>query len=77
MPFQEFDFEFIINPTWLNSGPDHLSRIENGEEPINIDDSLPDAQLFVITMFHDHYRDNIQIFSTRHAPAKFTTTQKK
>jgi len=33
---------------WLNAGLDHLSRIETGEEPTNLDGGLPDAQLFVV-----------------------------
>ena len=41
--FQEFDFEIIVKPGRLNPGPDHLSCIETGEEPTNIDDGLPDA----------------------------------
>ena len=44
--FQEFDFEIVVKPGRLKDGPNHLSRIENGEEPTNIDDGLPDAQLF-------------------------------
>ena len=44
--FQEFDFEIVVNPGWLNVGPDHLSHVENGEETTNIDDGFPDAQLF-------------------------------
>ena len=44
--FQEFDFEIIVKLGRLNVGPDHLSRIEKGEEPTNIEDGLPDAQLF-------------------------------
>jgi hypothetical protein len=33
--FQEFDFEVIVKPGKLNAGPDHLSRVTNGEEPMN------------------------------------------
>jgi hypothetical protein len=29
--FQEFDFEIIVKPEKLNAGPDHLSRVTNGE----------------------------------------------
>ena len=36
--FQEFDFEIIVKLGHLNAGPDHLSRIEIGEEPTNIED---------------------------------------
>jgi hypothetical protein len=32
----------------MNKGPDHLSRLEHGEEPINLEDTLPDAQLLTI-----------------------------
>ena len=36
--FQEFDFEIVVKPGWLNAGPDHLSHVVNGGEPANIDD---------------------------------------
>jgi len=32
--FQEYDFEFIVKPGNLNARPDHLSRIELGEEGV-------------------------------------------
>ena len=70
--FQEFHFEVIVNSGQLNSGPNHLSRIESGEEPGNLDDSLPGAQLFAITMFDDHYKDIIQFLSMDYAPAEFS-----
>ena len=41
--FQEFDFEVIVKPGKLNKGPDHLSRVTNGEEPTNLEDTFPDA----------------------------------
>ena len=41
--FQEFDFEIIVKLGGLNVGPNHLSLIEIGEEPTNIDDGFPDA----------------------------------
>ena len=41
--FQEYDFEIIVNPGRLNLGPDHLSRLESGEEPTSLDEGLPDA----------------------------------
>ena len=44
--FQEFDFEIVVKPGRLNDGLDHLSRVVNGEESTNIDDGLPNAQLF-------------------------------
>ena len=41
--FQEYEFEIIVKPGILNTGPDHLSQIDSGEEPINLEDNLPDA----------------------------------
>ena len=41
--FQEYDFEIIVQSGKLNLGPDHLSRLESGEEPISLDEGLPDA----------------------------------
>ena len=41
--FHEFDFEIIVKPVRLNVGPDHLSRIETGEEPTNIEEGLSNA----------------------------------
>ena len=41
--FREFDFEIIVKLSCLNAGPNHLSRIETGEEPTNIEDGLPNA----------------------------------
>ena len=55
--FQELDFEVIVNPGRLNSRPDHMSRIESGEEHGNLDESLPNPHLFEVNMFNDHYRD--------------------
>jgi hypothetical protein len=41
--FQEFDFEVIAKPRKMNVGPDHLSRVTNGEEPTNLEDNFPNA----------------------------------
>jgi hypothetical protein len=41
--FQEYDFEVIVKPGRLNTGPDHLSRLESGKEPISMEECLPDA----------------------------------
>jgi hypothetical protein len=44
--FQEFEFDIIIRPGKKNVRPDHLSRLETGEDPTDIEDDLPDAHLF-------------------------------
>jgi len=46
--FQEFDFEVVVKLGRLNAGPDHLSKITNGEEPRNVDEKFRDAQLFSV-----------------------------
>ena len=75
--FQEFDFEIVVKPEWLNAGPDHLSHIENGEEPTNIDDGLPDAQLFRFEVTDDHYAPIVHFLSTGVAPGDMSISQKK
>jgi hypothetical protein len=66
--FQEFDFEVIVKLVKLNVGPDHLSRITNGEEPANLEDNFPDAQLFSVQVSDDYFADIIQYLSTGTMP---------
>ena len=61
----------------LNAGPDHLSRIDSGEELSNVHDSLPDAQLFSIQITDEYYADIIHFLTTGWAPVEFTKQQKK
>jgi hypothetical protein len=75
--FQEFDFEFVVKPGRLNAGPYHLSRITNGEDPNNLEDNFPDAQLFSVQIDDEYFADIIEFLSTGFAPREFTTTQKK
>jgi len=56
--FQEYDFEVIVKPSRLNAGRDHFYRLESGEGG-NLDDSLPDAQLFSIRMVDEQFLDII------------------
>ena len=53
--FQEYDFEIIVKLGRLNAGLDRLYRIELGEEPISLEECLPDAQLFSIQIVDDHF----------------------
>jgi hypothetical protein len=41
--FQEYYFEIVVNPERMNKGSDHLSRLEHGKEPTNLEDALSDA----------------------------------
>jgi hypothetical protein len=40
--FQEYDFEIIFKLGRMNNGPDHLLRLEHGEDPTSLEDTLPD-----------------------------------
>jgi hypothetical protein len=53
--FHEYDFEIVVNLGRMNKGPDHLSRLEHGEEPTSLEDTLPDAQLLAIRIVDDHF----------------------
>ena len=44
----EFDFIVYVRPGKSNMRADHLSQITNGEDPVGVDDDLPDATLFQV-----------------------------
>jgi hypothetical protein len=74
--FQEYDFEIIVKLGRMNKGPDHLSRLEQGEEPRSLEDTLSDAQLLAITKIDDHFTNIIQFLSTGMALSEYTISQK-
>ena len=41
--FQEYYFEIVVKLGRMNKGPDHLSRLEHGEEPTSLEDKLLDS----------------------------------
>ena len=67
----------MVKPGRMNKGPDHLSRLEHGEEPTNLEDTLSDAQLLAIMKVYDHFVDIFQFLSTGMAPREYTIIQKK
>ena len=78
--FQEFDFEVIVKTGWLNIEPYHLSRIENGEEPTSLEDTLPNAQLVAIHMMDDQnieFNATIHLLNIGYAPEGLSTKQNK
>jgi hypothetical protein len=75
--FQEFDFEVIVKQGKLNAGPDHLSRVTNGEEPTNLEDNFPDPQLFSVQIVDEYFADIIQYLGTGTTPQEYNTMQKK
>jgi hypothetical protein len=61
----------------LNAGPDHLSRVTNGEEPTNLEDKFSDAKLFSVHIVDEYFADIIQYLSTGIAPQEYNIVQKK
>ena len=66
--FLEYDFEIIVKLGRLNVGPDHLSRLESGEEPNSLEDHLLDAQLFAIQIVDDYFEDIIEFLTMGTTP---------
>ena len=66
-----------MKPGRLNVGPDHLSRLDLGEEPTSLEDNLPDAQLFDIHIIDDYFANIIEFLTTGTRPAEYSTKQKK
>jgi hypothetical protein len=77
MLFQEYDFDIVVNPGRVNKGPDHLSRLEHGEEPTSLEDTLLDAQLLAIRKIDDHFAEIVQFLSIGMAPSESSIPQKK
>lgn len=66
-----------MEPGRLNARPDHLSCIETGEEPINLEEVFPDAQLFMVRIEDNHFTDIIHFLTIGMAPEGYTSQQKK
>jgi len=58
-------------------GPDHLSHIKTREEPTNLKEGLPDAQLFVVHVADGHFEYITHFLMTGTAPTGYTVQQKK
>jgi hypothetical protein len=61
----------------MNKVPDHLLRLEHGEEPTSLEDTLPDVEILTIRNIDDHFTDIVQFLSTCMAPSEYTISQKK
>jgi hypothetical protein len=75
--FQEYDFEIVVKPGRMNKGHDHLSRLEHGEEPTSLEDTLPYAQFLAIRRVDVHFIEIVQFLLTGMAPSEYTIIQKK
>ena len=58
-------------------GLDHLSRIETREEPTNLEEGLPDTQLFAVHVMDGHFEDIIHFLTIGTAPKGYFVQQKK
>lgn len=67
--FQEFKFEVVISLGKANVALDHLSRIEIGEEPIGIDDDLPNTHIFKVEETPKELADIVQFLQDNQAPS--------
>jgi hypothetical protein len=56
----------------MNKGPDHLSRLEHGEELTSLEDALSDAQLLAIRNIDDHFVEIVQLLSLGMEPSEYT-----
>jgi len=52
----------------LNAQPNHLSWIEIGKEPNNLEEWLPNVQLFVMHVADDHFANIIHFFTIGMVP---------
>jgi len=75
--YREYDFQVIVKPGLLNARSDHLSCIEIGEEPTNLEEGLPDMQLFVVHVMDSHFEDIIHFLMTGATLEGYTNQQKK
>lgn len=61
----------------LNAVPCHLSCIETGKEPTNLEEGLIDVQLFAVRIIDDHFVDIIHFLTMGMAPEGYTIQKKK
>lgn len=69
--FEEYDFDVIVKPRHLNTGLDHLSQIEMGEEPTNLEEGLHDAKIFAVRVMDRHFEDIINFLTTGATPKEY------
>ena len=60
----------------MNVRPDHFSRVESGEDPIGIDDDLPDANLFKIEAIPSKLVEIGQYLQEGNAPEHYLEKKK-
>ena len=61
----------------MNARLDHLSCIEIGEEPTNLEEGLHDVQLFVVCVADNHFADIIHFLTTGTTLEGYTSQKRK
>ena len=64
----------IVKPGRLNVGPDHLSRLENGENGGSLDDQFLDADIFRVEAILDYLNEIAPYLATGKCPQEYTMT---
>lgn len=64
--------EVVVKLGCLNTRPDHLSRIKIGKEPINLEEGLPNAQLFDMHVTDGYFEYIIHFLTTDIAPKEYS-----
>ena len=73
----EFDFTVAIKKGSTHQRADHLSRIMSGEEPVGVNDELPDASLFRVELVPKWSEQVIQLLTTGSLTHTGDTIQEK
>ena len=75
--FQEFEFEVVVRAGKINVRPDHLSRIDMGEEPTGVEYDLPYAHLFRIEVVPAELEEITHFLENGQAPEGMSTKKKQ
>lgn len=61
----------------MSAGPEHLSRIEIGEEPTNLEEGLPDVHLFMVHIEDNQFANIIHFLTIGMVSEGYMSKQKK
>jgi len=75
--FQEFTFEVIVKMGRLNVGPNHLSRLENGESRGSLDDKIPNADIFRVEAIPNYLNEIATYLTVGKFPEQYTPVQRR
>ena len=70
---QEFDFTIKVRPGKKHANANFFSRIEGEGETVEVDDSFPDEQLFLLAQDDSWYKDIVHYLNTGEVAHDLTT----